>query len=88
MKSPFVLVVGNILVLSNGECDLHLQEHPVVDKLLRLGDVESFEYGISDLVGIGHEFLGTVLFFSFLLILVSQIIFFISWLCVHELFPS
>ena len=47
---------------SNGECDLHPQEHPIVDKLLHLGDVQSFEYGILDLVGIGHEFQGTVSF--------------------------
>ena len=53
---------GSILVLSNGECDLHPQEHPIVDKLLHLGDVQSFEYGILDLVGIGHEFQGTVSF--------------------------
>ena len=68
----------SILVLSYGECDLHLQEHPIVDKLLHLDDVQSFEYGIHDLIRIGHGFLGTV-FFVFLLQLVSQTIFFISW---------
>ena len=47
---------------SNGECDLHPQEHPIVDKLLHLDDFQSFEYGILDLVGIGHGFLGTVSF--------------------------
>ena len=41
---------GGILVLSNGECDLHPQEHPIVDKDLRLDDFQSFEYGILDLV--------------------------------------
>ena len=35
---------------SNGECDLHLQEHPIVDKLLHLDDVQSFEYEILDIV--------------------------------------
>ena len=45
-------------MLSNGECDLHPQEHPIVDKGLRLDDFQSFEYGILDLVGIGHGFLG------------------------------
>ena len=53
---------GNILVLSNGECDLHPQEHPIVDKLLHLDDFQSFEYGILDRVGIGHGFLGPVSF--------------------------
>ena len=43
---------------SNGECDLHPQEHPIVDKDLRLDDFQSFDYGILDLVGIGHGFLG------------------------------
>ena len=62
MTPPFVLVVKVFLVLSNGECDLHLQEHPIVDKLLHLDDVQSFEYGTHDLVGIGHGFLGTVSF--------------------------
>ena len=47
---------------SNGECDLHLREHPIVDKDLRLDDFPSFENGTHDLVGIGHGFLGT---FSF-----------------------
>ena len=41
-------------MLSNGECDLHPQEHPIVDKDLRLDDFQPFEYGILDLVGIGH----------------------------------
>ena len=53
---------GSILVLSNGECDLHPQGHPIADKLLHLDDVQSFEYGILDLVRIGHGFLGTVSF--------------------------
>ena len=51
----------SIFDLTNDECDLHLQEHPIVDKL-HLDDVLSFEYGIHDLVRIGHGFLGT---FSF-----------------------
>ena len=41
---------GGILVRSNGECDLHPQEHPIVDKDLRLDDFQSFDYGILDLV--------------------------------------
>ena len=49
---------GDILELSNGECDLHPQEHPIVDKLLHLDDSQSFEYGILDLVGNGRGFLG------------------------------
>ena len=53
---------GSILVLSNGECDLHPQEHPIVDKLRHLDVFQPFEYGILDRVGIGHGFLGTVSF--------------------------
>ena len=37
-------------MLSNGECDLHPQEHPIVDKDLRLDDFQSFDYGILNLV--------------------------------------
>ena len=66
MKPPFVLVVEIFLFLSNGECGLHPQEHPIVDKVLHLDDVQSFEYGIHNLVGIGHGFLETVSFFAFL----------------------
>ena len=68
-------------MLSNGECDLHPQEHPIVDKFLHLDDFQSFEHGILDLVAIGHGFLGN-LSFAFLLQLVSRIIFFVS-----QLFP-
>ena len=56
---------GRILVLSNGEYDLHPQKHPIVDKNLHLDDFQSFEYGILDLVGIGHGFLGNLSFFHF-----------------------
>ena len=38
----------SILVLSNGECDLHPPEHPIVDNVLHLDDLQSFEYGILD----------------------------------------
>ena len=47
----------SILVLSNGGCALHPQEHPIVHKLLHLNDFQSFEYGILGLVGIGHGLL-------------------------------
>ena len=47
---------------SNGEYDLHPQEHLIVDKGLRLDDFQSFEYGMFDRVGIGHGFLGTLFF--------------------------
>ena len=30
-------------MLSNGECDLHPQEHPIVDKDLRLDDFQSLD---------------------------------------------
>ena len=82
MKPQFVLIlVPSILVLSNGECDLHPQEHPIVDKLLHLDYVQSFGHGIPDLARICHGFLGN-LSFAFLLQLVSRIIFFVS-----RLFP-
>ena len=83
MKPPFVLVVKVFLF-----CQM---EHPIVDKLLNLDDVQSFKYGILDLEGIGHEFQGTVSF------CISSIIgepdnvlclLAFSHICVHELFLS
>ena len=51
MKPPVALKEReSILVWSNGEYDLHPQEHPIVDKVLRLDDFQSFDYGILDLV--------------------------------------
>ena len=79
MEPPFVLVVESILFLTDNKCDHHLQEHPIVDKLLHLDCVQSFVHGKHDLIRIGHEFLGTFSF-AFLLQLVSQIILFVSWL--------
>ena len=58
MKPPFALKSGEIFVRSNGEYDLHPQEHLIVDEDLRLDDFQSFEYGILYLVRIGHGFLG------------------------------
>ena len=52
----------------------------MLDKLLHLVYVQSFGYGIHDLEGICHGFLGTFFFFAILLQLVSQIMFFVSWL--------
>ena len=52
----------SIFALSDGECDLHPQEHPIVDKVLHLDDFQSFEYGMFDRVGIDHGFLGTLSF--------------------------
>ena len=40
----------SILLRSNGGYDLHQQEHPIVDKDLRLDDFHSFDYGIHHLV--------------------------------------
>ena len=45
---------------SNGECDLHPQQQPIVDKLLHLDYVQSFGHGIHDLVRTGHGFLGNL----------------------------
>ena len=56
--------------------------HPIVNKLLHLDYVQSFKYGTHDLVGIDHDSLELFLF-AFLLQLVSQIIFFVSWLFSH-----
>ena len=49
MNPPFALA-ESILVRSNGECDLPPQEHHIVDKILRLDDLQSFDNGILDLV--------------------------------------
>ena len=35
---------------SHGGYDLHPQEHPIVDNVLRLDDFQSFDYRILDLV--------------------------------------
>ena len=74
-------------MLSNGEYDLHPQEHPIVDKDLRLDDFQSFEYGILNLVGIGHGFLEISLF-AFLLQLVSRVSSMIDTLCTAFWVPS
>ena len=37
-------------MLSNGECDLHPQERLIVDKILHLDEIQTFEYGILDRV--------------------------------------
>ena len=78
-------------MLSNGECDFHPQEHPIVDKDLRLDDFQSFEYGILDLVGIGHGFLGNLSFYFFFYWLADLQYYFsrlFYHIDVHEVFPS
>ena len=50
MKQPFALIVEVFLFGQMVRCDLHPQEHPIVDKDLRLDDFQSFDYGILDLV--------------------------------------
>ena len=62
MEPPCVLVV-EVLFLTDDKCDLHLQEHPIVDKQLHFDYVRSFGHGIHDLVGIGLGFLGTLSFY-------------------------
>ena len=49
MEPPFVLMEESIPVRSNGECDIYPKEHNSVDKVLRLNDFQSFDYGILDL---------------------------------------
>ena len=66
--APICSCNRSILFLTDDKCDLHLQEHPIVDKLLHLDYVQSFGHGIHDLVKIGHGFLGTF-FFAFLLLI-------------------
>ena len=61
MKPSFALIVEVFLCGQHGECDLHPQEHPIVDKLPHLDLVQSFGHGIHDLVRIGHGFLGNTL---------------------------
>ena len=41
LNEAFLFHGGSVLVLSNGECDLHPQEHPIVDKVLDLDDFHS-----------------------------------------------
>ena len=52
-------------ILRGDKCDLHLQEHPIFDKLLHLDCFQSFVHGKHDLVRIGHGFLGTFFFLHF-----------------------
>ena len=63
--------------MTYNKCDLHLQEHPIVEKLVHVHYFQSLGHGNHDLVGIDHAFLGT---FAFLLQSSSQLIFFVSWL--------
>ena len=49
----------SILLLTYDRCDLHLQERPIVDKLLHLDCFQSFAHGRHDLARIGHGFLGS-----------------------------
>ena len=69
MKPPTRSCSKSILVLANDECDLDLQEHPIVDKLLHLDDVQPLESVMDSL---------ELFLFAFLLQLVSQKIFFVS----------
>ena len=59
---------------SNGECDLHPQPHPIVDKVRRLDDFHSFDYISYESVMDSLE----IPLFAFLLQLVSRVIFFVS----------
>ena len=62
MKPPFVLVVEVFFFLTDDKYDLHLQEQPIVDKLLHLDCFQSLGHGNHDLIRIDHGFLGTVSF--------------------------
>ena len=50
MKPPFALTVEVFWCGQMVSVDLHPQEHPIVDKDLRLDDFQSFDYRILDLV--------------------------------------
>ena len=73
---------------SNGECDLHPQQHPIVDKVRRLDDFHSFDYISYESVMDSLE----IPLFAFLLQLVSRVIFFrlpaFYHIDVHDVFPS
>ena len=62
MKATICSNSGSMLVRSNGECALHPQEHPIVDKNLRVDDFQSCDHGILDLVWIGHGFIRNLAF--------------------------
>ena len=49
--------------MTDDKFDLHLQEHPIVVKLLHLDCFQSLVHGKHDLIRIGHEFLGTSSFY-------------------------
>ena len=51
---PAITFLSNIVVESNGGSDLRPQEHPFVDKHLRLDHFRSFDCGIFHLVWICH----------------------------------
>ena len=56
---------------SNGECDLHPREHPIVDRNLCLDEFQSFDHGILTSFESIKIFL-ELLFFAFLFQLVSR----------------
>ena len=82
----------SILLVTYDKCDLHLQEHPMLDKLLHLDCFhQSFAHGKHDLVRIGHGFLGSPSFcFSFSIDWPDNILCFpgVSHICGREVFPS
>ena len=68
---------GNILVVSNGGYDLHTQEHPFVDKHLRLDHFQSYDCGTF----ISYESIMDALeelLLALLLQLVGRIIYYLS----------
>ena len=91
MKPPFVLVMEVFLLCQMLSVIFYPQEHPIVDKLLHLDDVQSFENGILDLVGISHGFLATVSFcISSLIGWPDNILCLLAFshICVHEVSSS
>ena len=80
-----------VLVLTCDKCDLHLQEHPMLGKLLTLDCFQSFVNGKYDLVRIGHVFLGSPSFcISFSIDWPDNIIFLLAFshICGREVSPS
>ena len=59
---------------SNGECDLHPREHPIVDKDLRLDDFQSFDYISYESIMDSLE----ILFLASFLQLISRMVFLVS----------
>ena len=81
----------SIRALTNDKCDLHLQEHPMLDKLLHLDCFQPFVGGKRHLVRIGRGFPHSHSFFnSFSNYCPDDILYFLEVcnICGREVVPS